>query len=303
MERKQLLLVDDDPGAVHALAGMLRSLGELRFATNGADALRLARQARPDLMLLDLQMPAMSGPEVCRALRRDRYLADLPVVIVTADPAAAAEAQALGLGVVDFLHKPLVAEQVLARVSAVLRRLPAPAGPAQAPGPARAHPPVYPALAPAALPPRQPTILIVDDDAAAVHGLRIALAPTGARVHVAVTASDAQQLAHWVRPDLVLLELHLPDVHGLAWLAALQQDPLLAEAAVMVVTRLTDVHTEAQALSLGAVDFVPKPYSPAVLQARVRNALRGLRRHPAQASHPSAHPIPQPDHGGHEVAP
>ena len=59
-----LLLVDDDPGAIQLMARILAHDGKLRFATNGTDALRLARESTPDLVLLDAEMPVMGGFEV-----------------------------------------------------------------------------------------------------------------------------------------------------------------------------------------------------------------------------------------------
>ena len=75
MTDPQLLLVDGDPGTIQLFSRMLVEYPNLRFATSGADALRLARDITPDLMLLDAEMPGMpgmSGFEVCKALRSRR---------------------------------------------------------------------------------------------------------------------------------------------------------------------------------------------------------------------------------------
>ena len=59
-----ILLVDDDPGAIKSMNGLLAAVGDVRFATNGRDGLRLAQEATPDLILLDAEMPGMSGFEL-----------------------------------------------------------------------------------------------------------------------------------------------------------------------------------------------------------------------------------------------
>jgi len=116
-----ILLVDDDLGVIQAMARMLAGLGRLRFATNGEDALRLARDAAPDLILLDAEMPGMSGFEVLRTLKTDRLLADVPVIFVTSHNEAGFEVSALDMGAADYIAKPLKASRILARVRTQLR--------------------------------------------------------------------------------------------------------------------------------------------------------------------------------------
>jgi two-component system, sensor histidine kinase and response regulator len=76
MTSPDILLVDDDPGAIQLMGRILSGEGAVRFATNGDDALRLARTSPPDLILLDAEMPGMSGFEVCAALKAEPTLAD-----------------------------------------------------------------------------------------------------------------------------------------------------------------------------------------------------------------------------------
>ena len=116
-----ILLVDDDPGTIQLLGRILSDLGNLRFATSGEDALRLARESAPDLMLLDAEMPGMSGFQVCEALKADPALADVPVIFVTSHSEAAFEVAGFELGAADFIAKPVSAPLVLARVKTQLR--------------------------------------------------------------------------------------------------------------------------------------------------------------------------------------
>lgn len=119
--KDNILLVDDDPGAIRLLARILSTYGNLRFATNGVDALRLARESVPDLMLLDAQMPDMDGFDVLKALKADPILATVPVIFVTSHRAPELEVAGFELGAVDFIVKPVVAPLVIARVAAQLR--------------------------------------------------------------------------------------------------------------------------------------------------------------------------------------
>lgn len=116
-----ILIVDDDPGMVQALARVIRPLGRLRFATQGQDALRLMAETPPDLVLLDAQMPGMSGFEVLDAIKRDQRLADIPVIFVTSHAEASFEQTGLEKGAADFIAKPIRPAIVQARVRTQLR--------------------------------------------------------------------------------------------------------------------------------------------------------------------------------------
>jgi CheY-like chemotaxis protein len=105
--RPRVLLVDDVPTNVQILAQALGSDAyELFFAMNGPDALRLASQQQPDLILLDVMMPGMDGYHVCGVLKHDPRLQDIPVIFVTAMDEIEYETRGLELGAVDYVAKP-----------------------------------------------------------------------------------------------------------------------------------------------------------------------------------------------------
>src|SRR5690606_18721153 len=99
----KILLVDDDPRAIQQMGKILSSEGSIRFATNGDDALRLAKEEPPDLIVLDADMPGMSGFEVCALLKGDEKLAGVPVVFVTSHRDEAFELQGFDVGASDFI--------------------------------------------------------------------------------------------------------------------------------------------------------------------------------------------------------
>jgi diguanylate cyclase (GGDEF)-like protein len=114
-----ILLVDDDPRTIQIMARILAQSGDLRFATSGREALGMARE--PDLVLLDADMPGMSGFEVCAAMKADPGLSDVPVIFVTNHSDSEFEVAAFEIGAVDFIAKPVSAPLVLARVRTQLR--------------------------------------------------------------------------------------------------------------------------------------------------------------------------------------
>jgi diguanylate cyclase (GGDEF)-like protein len=121
MNTSSILLVDDDPVVIHRISRILASVATLRFATNGDAALRLARESMPDLILLDSEMPGMSGFEICEILKADPEYADVPVIFVTSHSDTAVHVAGLELGAVDFIAKPISEPLLLARVKTQLR--------------------------------------------------------------------------------------------------------------------------------------------------------------------------------------
>ncbi len=112
-----ILIVDDVPANLQLLAGMLKEHGyKVRPALSGALALEAARRSPPDLILLDINMPEMDGFEVCRQLKADPQLADIPVLFISALGEIADKVRAFGAGGQDYITKPFQVEEVLARV-------------------------------------------------------------------------------------------------------------------------------------------------------------------------------------------
>jgi two-component system, OmpR family, phosphate regulon response regulator PhoB len=119
-----ILVIEDEADLVDSLDYNLRGEGfQVRTALNGADGLESARQdPRPDLVLLDLMLPDMSGLDVCRELRRDRRTEDVPVVILTARGDEVDRVVGFEVGADDYVTKPFSVRELVLRVKAILRR-------------------------------------------------------------------------------------------------------------------------------------------------------------------------------------
>lgn len=111
-----LLLVDDEPTNLHVLRQILHPDYRLLFARDGQRALELAREEQPNLVLLDVMMPGMTGLEVCRQLKSAPETVAIPVIFVTALDDAEDESQGFEAGCVDYISKPVSAPVVRARV-------------------------------------------------------------------------------------------------------------------------------------------------------------------------------------------
>ena len=120
MTPKQVLLVEDEANIRETLRfNLLREGYKVVEAATGGDALKLARSEHPDIVLLDLMLPEMSGLEVCRLLRQDQ---SVPIIMLTAKDQESDKVLGLGLGADDYITKPFSLQELFARITAVLRR-------------------------------------------------------------------------------------------------------------------------------------------------------------------------------------
>ncbi|MGH9372766.1 MAG: response regulator [Vicinamibacterales bacterium] len=119
------MLVTDDEPITRMLVELLleKQQYEVLEARNGRDAIEIAARERPDLMVIDLNMPETDGFEAISRLRRDLSLATMPILVLTAEEGPAVERRVLELGADDYIVKPFDSEVRLSRVNAVFRRL------------------------------------------------------------------------------------------------------------------------------------------------------------------------------------
>ena len=114
--KSRVLIVDDEPGNIKILSNVLAQDYALSVATNGRQALEIARVQSPDIILLDMIMPEMDGIEVCEALKASEETKDIPVIFVTSMSDTANEERGLDAGAVDYISKPISPPIVKARV-------------------------------------------------------------------------------------------------------------------------------------------------------------------------------------------
>jgi two-component system alkaline phosphatase synthesis response regulator PhoP len=120
---KRILIVEDDEDIVKIIRTTLERDGfEVAATYDGASGMAEVRRSRPDLLILDLVLPKLQGLEVCKAIRADRGLRQLPILILTARRDEADRIVGLELGADDYVTKPFSARELLARVRALLRR-------------------------------------------------------------------------------------------------------------------------------------------------------------------------------------
>lgn len=121
--KPRILVVDDEPDALELIGFNLRSAGfDISTAEDGAQALKLARDLQPDLILLDVMLPEVDGLEVCKILRREVATAGIPIIMLTAKAAEMDRVLGLELGADDYVTKPFSPRELVLRVKNMLKR-------------------------------------------------------------------------------------------------------------------------------------------------------------------------------------
>jgi DNA-binding response OmpR family regulator len=123
MANNKILIIDDEKRIIKVLTSRLMANGyEVISATEGIEGLELAKSGSPDLILLDIMMPVMSGYDVLQKLKEDEATKSIPVIMVTGQGEIEHVTKSMsGYGAVDFVYKPFLPEELLMKISGALR--------------------------------------------------------------------------------------------------------------------------------------------------------------------------------------
>jgi signal transduction histidine kinase/CheY-like chemotaxis protein len=223
----RVLVVEDDVNAYELIASALQSAGFLSIrARHGDEALRLARETRPIAVTLDLVLPGIDGWEVLKRLKADEVTRTLPVVIISMDDN---RDLGLALGADDYFVKPVDRPRLLEKLSAI-----------RAAGNGR------------------PRLLIIDDDTAVHALLEEDLSTLGYAVLNAYSGDDGLRAAIDTSPDVILLDLMMPNMSGFEVADALKDDPRTASIPILVLTSKEISSEDRRLLHTKVSSFVQK---------------------------------------------
>lgn len=123
MAEEKILIVDDEKNIRELISYNLKKEGyKILIADNGIDALKLVKEERPDLVLLDLMLPGMNGLDVCKEIRKNPNISSTPIIIISAKSEEFDKVLGLELGADDYITKPFSIRELAARVKVILRR-------------------------------------------------------------------------------------------------------------------------------------------------------------------------------------
>ena len=234
-----ILVIDDERMLCDLLQALLQRNGhDVYTAYSGREGIEAHKQRQPGCTLLDLHLPDMSGIEVLTCIRE--HDPQSAVMILTGAGSDKLEREARNLGVTDFPIKGLSPDVLIGAVARAV----------QPQAPSTGIPPATE---------KGDCILVVDDERQFCDMLKKYLTPRGFRVYTALDGPTALALADKERPQLVVLDIHMPGMNGVDVLRALRARQYAG--GVMMLTGSEDQHLLHEALDLGSIDIVGKPTS------------------------------------------
>jgi PAS domain S-box-containing protein len=256
-----VLVVDDAPESLRLLCTILKRGGFVaRPITSGRLAIEAASMDPPDLVLLDVRMPEMSGLEVCRRFKQDQRLSNIPIIFISALEGADDTVEAFRAGGADYVCKPFQADEVLDRIKTHLRLR-------------RMRVDVLSHVAPYTSHSRH-TVLVVDDDSQIVRIMAEILSRDDCDVVTAPNAEHAiAQLAQNL-PCMILLDVEMPGMNGFALCRRIKHDPRTAHIPVALVSSRAGEDDVNAGIAAGAVDYIKKPFDMDEVRMRVRMQIR-----------------------------
>jgi two-component system cell cycle response regulator len=261
-------MVEDNPDNLELMRYLLNAYGHTSMAArNGEEGLAIARATHPDLILSDIHMPGLDGYGLATELRKDRALASIPRIAVTALAMLGDREKVLVAGFDGYIDKPIDPERFVGQVEGFLGLEPsaAPGMPQQQCPPAEETQPASRGL----------TVLVVDDHANNRDLIERTLRSFGFELFLADNIDDGVALARDARPDFILSDIHMAGGNGFDFLERVKQDPTLSSIPFLFVSASAWGDQEAKAREMGADRFLIGPLEPQTLVREIESLAGG----------------------------
>jgi two-component system cell cycle response regulator len=259
MDHRTVLLVENDPLELKLLRSILRLGGyQVLEASDAETGLERAAEHLPDLVLMDLRLPDSEGLEATRRLKGDPRLAQIPVIALVPRTDAGTAERALEAGCLTHLPTPVDTRTFLPTLARYFK------GDQRAPSePQRVQ-----------IPEGKKRVLIVDDEAINLKLLAAKLPGDQFEIHTADGGIEALEQVAACRPDIILLDILMPDIDGIEVTRILRTDARYANIPVLLITALNGLDDKVEGLEAGADDFLNKPVNTGELLARVKSLIK-----------------------------
>jgi CheY-like chemotaxis protein/two-component sensor histidine kinase len=222
---KTILVVDDEANVRLFIKHELLAQGHRVIeAAGGKEAVEMARKHHPDLITLDIMMPDLDGFDVTAVLKNDPTTKNIPILIITI---VEDMEKAFRLGANDYITKPISLDTLLQKVNRLLER-------------------------------NRKRILVVDDDENILRSLEFELRKRGFVTTSAVNGKEALNAVDGSRPDLILLDIRMPEMNGYEVMKVLKSKTDTLEIPIIIMTGIDTDSERVKALSIGAADYLNK---------------------------------------------
>ncbi|MBI5605349.1 MAG: response regulator [Deltaproteobacteria bacterium] len=259
MNKETILVVEDNLLNMKLVRNLLHLEGyQVLEAGDGEQGIGLAREHRPDLILMDIQLPGMDGLTATRQIKGDTALKHIPVVALTSYAMQGDEERAREAHCDGYIAKPINTRTFLDQIKGFWDKDNNPAPPLPLMGPIK----------------HKNKILIVDDEPLNIKLLEAKLPREKYEVLKALSGKQAIEIAGAESPDLILLDIMMPEMNGFEVTRWLKKNPETERIPIIQVTALDGSEDKVMGLEAGADEFLNKPVNTAELLARINSLLR-----------------------------
>ena len=239
---KRILVIDDDTVNLKMAEHILKNDYDVMCVKSGLEGIDLLHEYEIDLVLLDLYMPDINGLEILAKIREDAAISGVKVIVLTASGMKTDVTEAIRLGALDFIRKPFFPTELLERIKKVLQVA------------------------------KKDRILVVDDDR---MNLMMVQRMLGMRYDVSCVSSGSEAIIYLQSnvPDMILLDLHMPEMSGLEVFEIIKNMDRISDVPVIFLTADCERETEIEIFKAGAMDFIQKPFIAEIVIRRISRIL------------------------------
>jgi len=256
-KRKKIIYVDDVNYSLVSVKSRLGERYDIFPAESAVKLYELLEYFTPDLILLDVNMPEIDGYETIKSLKTNDRFSEIPVIFVTGNSDRESVVKGLSLGAADYVVKPYTATKLIESIELNL-------------GPAKKKSNV--SIEEGEVDNR-PSVLIVDDVSSMLRAMQYALNDKY-NVYVLSKSEDAIDFLRTKKPDLILLDYVMPIINGFDLIPIIRDLPGHKETPIIIITTEGTQDHVNKAMSIGAADFIVKPFKPKELNDKVAKHIR-----------------------------
>lgn len=255
---KKILIVDDNPTNISLLQQTLQHENLSIFtAFNGVEAIDVAKKNIPDLILLDVMMPEMGGFEACQQLKALETTRHIPIIFITAKTEREDIEEGFKVGGEEYITKPFKIEELVSRIRTYLLLTKQRNQKLLVEGKEMDDI-------------TEMKLMIVDDNPKNVSVLNATMQALKLDISMAPNGKVALELFKRIQPDLILLDVMMPEVNGFEVCRVLKNNPSMQDIPIIFTTAKNQPEDIDKGFSLGAADYVIKPFNQMELLARVK---------------------------------
>ena len=253
-KRKKIIYVDDVNYSLTSVKNRLSDNYDVYLAESAFNLFEFLEKFKPDLILLDINMPDIDGYETISSLKSDIRYASIPVIFLTGNSDRESVVKGLSLGAADYVIKPFSTTKLIETIENELN----PKNLKQASQEGTSH---------------KPSVLVVDDVVSMLRAIQYALHDRY-EVYVLSKSGDVLDFLKTKKPDLILLDYMMPGLDGFDLIPIIKALPEHRDTPIIIITSEGTQEHVSKAISLSASDFIVKPFKPKELNDKVTKNIR-----------------------------